>query len=539
MTIKLNPELLKKFAEVSGQQASESEKPKVVSKEEEKKEEKRKIKVGNKWIIPTNEQEQAIKYFEEGQAFVLKGKAGTGKTTTAVAGILSLAESGKIGKLEEDHKTLKEDNLAIAIISYTNKAVENLRRQLPENLKECCLTAHKLLEYHPEVTTVMNENGDLIDKRVWVYGRNAHFPIFNLQYVIIEEASMMDEELFKKVEEACPNATFIFLGDLNQLKPVFGDSILEKKQHELPVVNLTIIQRQALESPIIRFLSNILEGHTISSSYLQDFTATYGQGKFRVKFWPKKNILPELLLKVFKEQIVPGLVEAGAYNPEEDMILVPHNVGFGSIEINKIVGQYVKEKEDKEVYEIIAGWQRHYLCIGDRVMWKKQDGRIIKIEENPKYFGQATFAPSKKLNRWGEMEGEDLGEFDLGVLAARDAEEVIINLGNREETEEEKTNAASHTITIQLEGSGDVVTVSTAGEVNELILGYALTVHKAQGSEWNRVILMLHGSHMRGPLVSRELIYTAASRAKEELFIFCEEDNLEKACKRVRVKSNV
>ena len=44
-----------------------------------------------------------------------------------------------------------------------------------------------------------------------------------------------------------------------------------------------------------------------------------------------------------------------------------------------------------------------------------------------------------------------------------------------------------------------------------MILGYALTVHKAQGSEWDRVFLLLHQSH--NTMIQRELLYTAVTRA--------------------------
>jgi ATP-dependent exoDNAse (exonuclease V) alpha subunit len=52
--------------------------------------------------------------------------------------------------------------------------------------------------------------------------------------------------------------------------------------------------------------------------------------------------------------------------------------------------------------------------------------------------------------------------------------------------------------------------------------GYALSIHKSQGSEWERVFLFLHNSH--ATMMSRELIYTAVTRAKQSLFIVLEGD---------------
>ena len=50
-----------------------------------------------------------------------------------------------------------------------------------------------------------------------------------------------------------------------------------------------------------------------------------------------------------------------------------------------------------------------------------------------------------------------------------------------------------------------------------MLPAWALTVHKAQGSEYRAVVLCLANAHR--PLLRRELVYTAASRAKEALIV--------------------
>ena len=64
-------------------------------------------------------------------------------------------------------------------------------------------------------------------------------------------------------------------------------------------------------------------------------------------------------------------------------------------------------------------------------------------------------------------------------------------------------------------------------ELRDLIPAWALTVHKAQGSEYRAVVLCLAESHR--PLLRRELAYTAASRAKEVLVILAPGPALELA----------
>ena len=62
--------------------------------------------------------------------------------------------------------------------------------------------------------------------------------------------------------------------------------------------------------------------------------------------------------------------------------------------------------------------------------------------------------------------------------------------------------------------------ISDEGD-NDLELAYALTVHKAQGSEFNKVILVLNEPSR---MLSREMIYTALTRQKDKIIILYNED---------------
>ena len=59
-------------------------------------------------------------------------------------------------------------------------------------------------------------------------------------------------------------------------------------------------------------------------------------------------------------------------------------------------------------------------------------------------------------------------------------------------------------------------------------LGFALTVHKAQGSEYEHVMLVLpqRESHSKEPLLSRQLLYTAITRARAQVTVWSTEDTL-------------
>ncbi|MFC6590929.1 ATP-dependent RecD-like DNA helicase [Deinococcus lacus] len=66
---------------------------------------------------------------------------------------------------------------------------------------------------------------------------------------------------------------------------------------------------------------------------------------------------------------------------------------------------------------------------------------------------------------------------------------------------------------LSVDFDGNIVELSGM-ELFNLQLGYALTVHRAQGSEWEKVLGVLHEAHM--PMLSRNLVYTALTRAREE-----------------------
>lgn len=62
-----------------------------------------------------------------------------------------------------------------------------------------------------------------------------------------------------------------------------------------------------------------------------------------------------------------------------------------------------------------------------------------------------------------------------------------------------------------------LVTYTQAQAQFELRLAYVLTVHKAQGSEWDTVAVLCHGSHSR--MWNRQLLYTAVTRAKKKVYL--------------------
>jgi exodeoxyribonuclease V alpha subunit len=80
------------------------------------------------------------------------------------------------------------------------------------------------------------------------------------------------------------------------------------------------------------------------------------------------------------------------------------------------------------------------------------------------------------------------------------------------------------------------VVLATAGELNTTSLAYAITVHKAQGSECRKVFFLTH--HRHSAMMYRELVYTAITRAAEELHFVLTPFCLETAAKKPRIKGD-
>lgn len=74
--------------------------------------------------------------------------------------------------------------------------------------------------------------------------------------------------------------------------------------------------------------------------------------------------------------------------------------------------------------------------------------------------------------------------------------------------------AADQQVTVEIEAGQRIV---YEGELGQLDLAYALTVHKAQGSEYDTVVVVLLASHY--PLLARNLLYTAITRAKRQVVL--------------------
>lgn len=501
------------------------------------------------------EQQMAIDHGYFGRSFCLIGAAGTGKTTTLKAVLQTLIENYRLPMLDRATKHLDANTPGVALISYTRRAVRNIAKQMPPELKSHCITFHKLVEYEPFYYTDWDDDlGEHVKKMRFQPARNRANPLpSTLRLIIVDEASMLSIDYFNEVLEALPDPSqvqFIFLGDLNQLPPVYGQAILGKMLLELPIIELTQVYRQALESPIIACALSVKDNKFdlfnedayklwgaplgFDARNVVQKTTLIREGRGKVTLHPWKKTLPgDEALHMMQSQLRLWMQD-GTYDPEEDLILCPWNkssdVSFGTGELNLAVADFIAKSKDLYVHEVIAGFNKYYFAVGDKLLIDKQEATILAITPNPRYLGKLPMKPSKTLNRWGNggtqqsMFDENLSDEQVDFMLLH-ASDVV-----------DRTAEASHQLRVLFLDTGEEEVISKSAVLNGVTFAYVITVHKAQGSECRRVFVLTHAGH--AAMCSRELIYTAITRAAEELYIVMPPKLLSKSAAKPRIKGD-
>jgi hypothetical protein len=150
-------------------------------------------------------------------------------------------------------------------------------------------------------------------------------------------------------------------------------------------------------------------------------------------------------------------------------------------------------------------------------------------------WGRLRRIETEQQRQWAEEERESLQAHILHNQAAENDAEIEALMEASADELREGSNKATHEIYLRRveklgettttttntspNGAGYDMKISSNGQINEIIFTYALTVYKAQGSEWPNVYLVLHHTH--GKQRNRETIYTGVTRARHNLVVMC------------------
>lgn len=372
--------------------------------------------------------------------------------------------TGKTTTINAIIRYFEMEGLDIYLAAPTGRAAKRMTEATGYEAK----TIHRLLE----LTGIPEESSARVH-----FERNAQNPL-EADVIIIDEMSMVDIFLMHALLSAVVTGTrLILVGDVNQLPSVGPGSVLKDiiRSGEFPVVELTKIFRQASQSDIVVNAHKINQGiPVVLDNKSMDF--------FFLKRYDANVIISVVITLIQKK--LPKFVDAQPYDIQ---VLTPMRKGLLGVErLNGILQQYLNppEKEKKEK-EHGNGLFRE----GDKVMQIKNNYQI----------------EWEVRGLYGILVEKGVGVFngDTGILR--------------------EINTFAETVTVEFDERKFVE--YSFKQLDELELAYAITIHKAQGSEYPAVIIPLLG----GPkmLMNRNLLYTAVTRARKCVTLVGDEKTFE------------
>jgi len=310
------------------------------------------------------------------------------------------------------------------------------------------LTGHDALTIHRALGYSPNEDRFL---------RDEDDPLSNdVELVIVDEASMLSLELADALFRAAGDCHVLLVGDTDQLPPIGPGRVLADlvESDAAPRVHLTAIYRQAARSLIVRSARRINDGRPPFLS-LAEAHAELGEQELDEDFFWIARSGAETLREAVLELVCEALPRRGFDPRTEVMTLVPMRRGIvGLVELNAELEQRLNPGGTPVIRE---------LRVGSRIVQTRNDYAPEREVMN----GEVAFVLA-----WDEEEGEALLSLD--------------------------------------DGEREVVVPASALETYQL--AWALTIHRAQGSQFPAVVAPWSSQYH--VMLSRPLLYTAVTRAQ-------------------------
>ena len=397
---------------------------------------------------------QGLMTAARGRFTVLTGGPGTGKTTMALAII----------------RMFKEEGGGVALAAPTGRAAQRLADGTGLEAK----TIHRLLEYSSETKTFGRGPANRLDCDV----------------LVVDEASMVDIVLMHHLLNALPtSASVVLVGDVDQLPPVGPGNVLRDiiDSRQVEVVRLSNIFRQAAQSAIV------VNAHRINRGEMPEFGSSGGSGAKRGR----------------KKKQVDGVAPALTAAPAAAAAAKKDNNDFFLIE----------EEDPTKLVELITELcvkrlPKHYKLdpIKDiQVLCPMKKGEVGTLHLNTVLQQALNPRGANECVRYG---GREYRLGDKVMQVKNNYEKNVFNGGVGRVVE---VRPAEKKLSVDFDGTEAPVSYD-ATELDQIMLAYAATVHKAQGSEYRVVVAPLL-SRQHHVMLQRNLLYTCVTRAKEVLVL--------------------
>ena len=282
--------------------------------------------------------------------------------------------------------------------------------------------------------------------------------------VILDEASMVDIILIDALLRAMPpDARLVMVGDADQLPSVGPGNVFSAviRSGVAPTVRLTEIFRQNEGSRIVR------NAHMINRGEYPDFSENTGD------FFRLRRLEAAGSVETITELCAVRLPNRMHIPPQKIQVLSPTRRGeLGTVWLNKKLQEALNP----------PGKGKREKAFGDAVF--REGDRVMQVRNNYDILWKAANGVS----------GSGIYNGDIGQITAVDLD--------------------AETLTVDFDGRAAVYGFDALLELEH---AWAITVHKAQGSEYQAVILALGQSSQM--LLTRDLLYTAVTRARELLIL--------------------
>lgn len=436
---------------------------------------------------------------------MITGGPGTGKTTT-VTKLLALLQG--LAKAQHQHVNIQmvapTGKAAARLSESITSAISSLPESLRQNIPTSCSTIHRLLGVIPNRTQFKyNQNNPL-----------------HLDVIVIDEASMVDLPMMSKLFDAIPeDAQIIMLGDKEQLASVEAGSVLSdicaaatQSQVKLKYSKQTVADIQMLCGYQLNTLPDPHQ-HSIADNLIElqkshRFSAHSGIGR---------------LAKAIQSGDIHTSLTVLRDNEQQD------------------VSWQLRGKMDELIHTLLPGYRAYFTAVtrGD----VKLAGTLLQKQQ---------VLCAQRIGEWGVENINLLVEKELsqqGVISSDMDFYVGRPIMLSENDHNLKLFNGDVGITMPDPVNPELIKVWFAdGEGNYRgVLPnrlprhdtlFAMTIHKSQGSEFEDVYLCLpvvnSSSNVRG--LSRELIYTGLTRAKQRFFLYgshqAVENSIMQQCKR-------